>query len=1184
MATSLGYINLVGCILSHTLSNSCNGSIIQSNVTGGTAPYSVSWSGVSGYNSNTFDIYNLCPGIYTATITDSLSITGSTTFIVSGLTEPAIVVGLSDSSCVLDPNSLGTIVVNDSTTETSAYRYELRKDNKLVETHYGTTADTTHTFTGIENGMYTVCVVEARPSTITTSPANTACTYTDFNDGGQYSGIGVTTAFQTWESFVPNAPNQLSFAAGIGPNEFGSSTIIFKSGLSPTGHIHTSNPYVWFYTGTTATRKTNNAKNWYLGASAFTSNEGGDYGPTLACSYPNVGYFYYNTYLNKFLSWEHSIGGTCRWVTFDPRRDYGRYGNPIASSGVTGTTYGPSISALTSSDYTVNSAGNVQVSTAVVTGDVNKFYYGASANNGISTGLLSMCAYNNYTWETTFRATSDNDAIALVLAALRDDEGSYGPSGVTHTLSMVMSTNGAEASLSIRNNLYNSAYAFNLNDTLEIPNCEGGCSTSAPYYGKTTILKNTGTKLPFSGTSSSEWANQGSIRTKIVRYGMFGEFFDIQFSDTMGATFGGGIRKANGVANPYNSDYNISLNLLDKTTWSGNSESAPTWVAQYSLCKFLGSQRIGFLQNSQPTLGYYHIQFSGSPVMEYVNVPICGSDDGATRCVEITATTATTLNIEQSKTCRAYASCNNGIPRVKPTVSVTYQNMPRPSTTVNGLSSPNVKLDTTIGNVPAMAVYNSSEIDEKKVEFYFGGNNQEMTFNTSFAKFAIYPYIYQTEELATSPDYEAFFDNLPNYIDPSTKGRIFSAQTNIPLSSLSLNIAWEYIIRPSYLYKQKTMSEQNAEANEDIWIDTAQYPPSGKISNQTDLYMVVVQNPTSPTLSLSNFIYPSSKQGLALKTQRDVVSNIPAITATTYSGYNYGVALNSPAKSDPLVTVNGLVVTKIGPASGTTANPKWQITPTGDYYIIGNAVIFNNNTIQEGDVIQLVYDAIGNTYNQSVVVPGSVSTSSASTIFEANEYYYINLESPSLGAVSLSLNGVILINGQDYRKVDESRLQLLNKSDYTENDVIGMFYNTIYSVVGFTTDKNPKIPVSYTKSLLLEEEIIVRLFNSKGNILTEIQKGIKSTLIGSVEHTFELNPPEPGTYSYDVIVRRHYPLVSGEKITTEKTTNLVKFEITRDVFYSPTGSTKIRGTYDLGPLSGVTRNYGIGGNRGGYST
>ena len=70
------------------------------------------------------------------------------------------------------------------------------------------------------------------------------------------------------------------------------------------------------------------------------------------------------------------------------------------------------------------------------------------------------------------------------------------------------------------------------------------------------------------------------------------------------------------------------------------------------------------------------------------------------------------------------------------------------------------------------------------------------------------------------------------------------------------------------------------------------------------------------------------------------------------------------------------------------------------------------------------------------------------------------------------------------------------------------------------------------------------------------------------------------------MTRRHYPLLNGETITTEKITNLVQFEISRDVFYSPTQQVKARGTYDIGALSSVTTNYGIGGNRpsGGYST
>ena len=139
------------------------------------------------------------------------------------------------SSCILDPNSLGKIRITSSVTETATYRYELRKDNKLINTHYGSTADTTHTFTDIANGMYTVSVIEERPSTITTRPTKTACTYSDFNDGGEYSGLGVTTLFDSWTYFVPLAYGHISFAAGIGPNSGGSSTTFYQSGLRPNG-------------------------------------------------------------------------------------------------------------------------------------------------------------------------------------------------------------------------------------------------------------------------------------------------------------------------------------------------------------------------------------------------------------------------------------------------------------------------------------------------------------------------------------------------------------------------------------------------------------------------------------------------------------------------------------------------------------------------------------------------------------------------------------------------------------------------------------------------------------------------------------------------------------------------------------------------------------------------------------
>ena len=48
-----------------------------------------------------------------------------------------------------------------------------------------------------------------------------------------------------------------------------------------------------------------------------------------------------------------------------------------------------------------------------------------------------------------------------------------------------------------------------------------------------------------------------------------------------------------------------------------------------------------------------------------------------------------------------------------------------------------------------------------------------------------------------------------------------------------------------------------------------------------------------------------------------------------------------------------------------------------------------------------------------------------------------------------------------------------------------------------------------------------------------------------------LYPPAPGTYSYEVIVKRYYSLINKEVLTTSINTERVSFSISRDVFYSP---------------------------------
>ena len=1137
MATFSGIIKLSGYNVQNTLTNTCNGSINNILVSGGSAPYVVTWTGLTTtYTANTFNLNNLCAADYQATITDINGNTGTTTLTVSALTEPSLTVSITNSACTTDTNKVGQITVDSSTTTTNNYRYEIRKSGKLISTYYGDTGSTSHVFNDLKNGEYTIKVVEQKPLTVKTIADNSGCTAYDYLDDGKYSGWTISTLFDKWTNYVPFAPFRLNFTAGWGPG-YGSD-FSFPLGLGPNGKIYTKDPYVWLYTGTTSDRLTDNSATWYLGTSAFTMNEGGAVGPAIGSTNADIGKFYFNTYINKFILRWPTLNSGVGWVTIDPRVNYGRYGNPIASL-CTGNTYGVSTSNVGAGDYTINSSGNVDLASDVLAGTYNRFSTSASSNNLQFTGMLSLCSYNNYTWQTSFNSTaSTSNDIALVLAAFRDDTGKYGVKGVTHNLTLVF--NSSSGSVSVKNNFGNEAYAISKTKTPRFHDCRfSGCSKTNPYYGISTILTNTGTQSPYSG--STIWNDQGSTRVKVTRSGEIGEKFNIQITDTMGAIASGAITKADGAANPYNSLYTINLNLLDKTTWTGNSESIGTWVDNYALCKYLGSRKIGFGEYLQASSRWYHMSFSGAPSEEVIVAPLCNQLDGPSVITGITLTTGTTSNLIESSTCNSYFSCSNGVPKVKPKLTVSIQNMPEPSVTVNNLNKATTNVSTTVGFRPNLDIYNAESDKTKEIQFYFGGENEDMTFDNMFPKFRIYPYIFQTEEVSTMPDYEAIFDTQPKVLDISTNDTLFSASTNIPLSGLSTETAWEFIVRLSYLYKDKKYK------NNEVWVDTASYPPKRYIDYNTDQYLVVVTNPPTPTLKLTDFNIVDTTPSIKIETNR--VSDMPDVSSPLYSAYTYYYTLKSEFTSRPFVVTNGLVLKE-----GFSADTNTTQAATGDYIYIttSRTVRFNPETVQNNDELQFLYDAVGGSHTQFVTIPSTVTTTVTDEIYEQDGYYYINLDKQSSGGVGVAVNGVTIYNDKDYRKSGEKQIQLMGStSTYVSGDTIALFYRTIYTVIGFSTTKNPVIPVKHNKTKPLIEDIIVRMFDYNGDLIEKQQKTLGINVIGSNIENFKLSPPAPGRYTYKVMIKRYYPLISGEEVVTQSETESVPFEITRDVFYSP---------------------------------
>ena len=1117
--------------LRNTTTDNCDGYIIDLNLSGGTAPYKVSWSGDSSYSANTFVLSDLCEGKYIGTVTDKNGLTGSTTFTISATTKPTLGVTLIDDSCVLDTNKKGVIRVTGSTTASERFRYELRKDGILTDTHYTTTANTTHSFSSITNGSYSVTIVEETP-TIDDIESTQGCTTLDYNSGDEYSGYTMSYLFSKWGVHIPHGPSEIRFLAGWGPGAV-AEAISFDSGLRKDGTVASDNPYVWLYTGSTATRLTHSGTTWYLGTTGGTMTEGENVGPpggkSVGLTDGDVGKFYYNSTINKFIIWWPSIGSgasSFRWVTIDPRVNYGQAGNPKATN-ATGTTYGFENVDVTPTDYTVDSNGKLALASSVVDGPLRKLKSPTGANNNNMTGRLSSCAYDNYVWETTVNSNGDDEAATLLLHSFRDTVGTYGPIGVTHTLSMQMLTKTGY--ISIFNNRENSAYAFNKYEIPTFRNCYSGCTGSTHVLtngttaytddvGVITILSNSGTTSPL--PSGVDWSTFGGVRVRVTRnYNLF----KIEFTDQLSGATGTYASDVIGDPKPYVSEYNIEFDLLDSTTWVGNAESAPEWTNNTSLMKYNSPGRIGIAHLSLPNTSFYHIKFKS-------NV------EGHSKTELISATDKTTNNLISSKNCGLYRTSTTGIPFVRPKVSATMQVMPEPKTSLKGISTPKTMVRETVAYKSAVNIFNATDTDKKVIKFTFGGRNSDITLENAYPKYRIYPYIFETEEVSRLPDYEAMFGSLTNEIDENSRSSVINEDITIPLNQLSTETSWEFIIRPSFLYKDK-------KSDNDVWIDTAKYPPSKDIDYNNDYYMAVLTNPETPIITQDDFETPSVSPP-SLKTERVKVIDMPDVTATTYSSSVFRYTLDSDSaqgRTAPLVSVNGVTLT-----DGAINTSDYKYIPSS------RTIEFHPETVQNGDFIQVTYDALGGTYTQFLTVPETVGVDDTSEIFEKDDYYYINLEMQSLGAVGIAINGLSIYNGVDFHKTNEKQIMLMKGSDtYLSGDTIALFYRTIYSVISFTTTKEPVIPLTHKKRNRFVEDITVNLFDENGNVVQEQKESIGCDEVGDIERAYTLKPPTFGNFSYNIIVKRYYPLIDGEVVTTQSHSDRVKFEISRDVFYSP---------------------------------
>ena len=107
---------------------------------------------------------------------------------------------------------------------------------------------------------------------------------------------------------------------------------------------------------------------------------------------------------------------------------------------------------------------------------------------------------------------------------------------------------------------------------------------------------------------------QGAIKVRVTRSGSQGERFKIQITPTMGEKSNSYAANASvdiGASNEFKTYHEINFDLTDSTTWSGSSQSAPTWVTGSELQRFLGGTRYGYAVSENDGI-FYGVGFTGT--------------------------------------------------------------------------------------------------------------------------------------------------------------------------------------------------------------------------------------------------------------------------------------------------------------------------------------------------------------------------------------------------------------------------------------------------------------------------------------------------------------------------------------------------------------------------------------------
>ena len=1175
-----------------------NGSIFNVTITGGTPPYTVVWNGGSpagSYTSTGLTLTNLESASYSGTVRDTKLSASTAVIEVPATPTVAFTASTTISACTNNINKFCQITVSAFTHTQWPFYYNLYKDGEIFERYVGyKSGDEHYVFDDLPQGFYTLAAYDGNSVKYVSTPIEGVGGCVDGQVATSYTGYSGSYINNNYEFYQPFGKAFFSFVNGRGPGAISGTTVAYPTGLIKNGTIDVDNPYAWFYTGDTGNRKTDSTYDWYMGVSAATNQEGVNIGPTATVSASptdstEIGKFYWNPIINKFVIWDVFDDSDFGWVTFDPSTHEGR-NNPAASHHYTANTFSsaalnsatlyPTVTGLTtsSSGTSVMSSAFINAAGGRLTSDINNVY---------PVGMVSLCEYTNYVHEVTLNSTNgDNDTIGIILAAMRDDRGVFGRAGTSYDLDLVFNASSALLGTEIRyNGLYNSAYAFtgNTNPIRECPQ-DSYCDGIGTEFTSIRLLRNATDRSPF---SVANYNTQGSVRVRIERYGALGENFKIQMTDAFGA---GSSHHPLGSVVGYNPAYEINFSILDKTTWSGNSKSAESYSAPQELQKFLGAQRVGYMEASQEDVNFYHITFTGTQTTVTSELEDVGPNTSQTFDLYSPNTVGLemtdTVGVDYSKSFGNAEVGKPEVPKIQPTIKIEMQTTEFPDIKMTGATKifenpDGTKVKTDDYTVLSEAIL-TGLTNCVNFNFEWTTHTTDMINGNMYAKYSIYPYDRTENEFSKEAVVTRIFDK-PAQVSDSYDGRKIigkkiTASDCIDSSVLSNDgkyDEYEYLIKPSFIYSDKLENIETTSCDtyqsftaitHQTWYDSLDLNESprneyGIYNKNTDFYFVAPTAPFEANVASSNFTYSESFGNIKLYTQQvDVISgtttgstNTPVLT----SGKTYTLVLDYPTAGSIQITLNGLTLFQ-------ASDSEWS---DGDYYFDGTSVVtFPPDTLEEFDVMNIYYIP-GSTsqsyYIENYTVPsitptGSTANDGSPNSFYTNLYYYFYQTTLNpRGAIGMTLNGTSLLDGTDFVRVSGRTLQFLTLTEpdgIQENDILTLFYVTDISLRGVANRKQPQVTVEYRASTALVDRLTLDVIDLSGNTVYQDSVTLGKEVFGIQSVTLKSYVPKPGKYEYEIKSLKEYKLLNGKTLTKMNKTSRYPFEMPAAVFYDESGA------------------------------